>query len=394
MLGIASAAGGLAYNAGEQPSSLYCPHRPLPRATWLTFWVAIDLQLRVTSSGGTLPLANILRMLPPPQHRYQPPLPALRVEQHTALLPPPPRPLAPTTASPGPPTHVDNPTSLPLPQARGPRRLWAPIQQKGSLWSIVSTRQTTFMPFWEWGGRVNPRRLGGPSWGEVGCVIQSEFRSRLESVSSRRGGEDHDEVVRGESEGREAHGSVVRHCGSRCAADAWQCSVEIRAIAEAHLRAHLACSFARAPSITPTPSSRPVGQSLTPPSHSKLPDYAPATPAFQRLSYAYETLSKPPSRRMYDLGGGRSFDPGAFMRPRAASSKGSRAPKLTPATRRAGSPANASATMGDETLNGVLRNVFTEVRSLVSWLSVGAQLELGELTRSRWLASSCRAISR
>lgn len=43
---------------------------------------------------------------------------------------------------------------------------------------------------------------------------------------------------------------------------------------------------------------------------SKLPHYAPATPAFQRLSYAYETISKPGSRRLYDLGGGRRYDPG------------------------------------------------------------------------------------
>ncbi|KAM0750818.1 DnaJ-domain-containing protein [Meredithblackwellia eburnea MCA 4105] len=65
----------------------------------------------------------------------------------------------------------------------------------------------------------------------------------------------------------------------------------------------------------------------------KLPHYPPATPAFQRLSYAYETLSKPSSRRMYDLGGMRGYEP--------------RTPRDTSHT-------------GDETLNGVLRNVFTE----------------------------------
>ncbi|SCV70202.1 BQ2448_1596 [Microbotryum intermedium] len=71
----------------------------------------------------------------------------------------------------------------------------------------------------------------------------------------------------------------------------------------------------------------------------KLPDYEPATPAFQRLSYAYETLSKPTSRRMYDLGGGKPLDHGP---PRG----------------------DAESGMGsDETLNGVLRNVFTEVSS-------------------------------
>lgn len=45
---------------------------------------------------------------------------------------------------------------------------------------------------------------------------------------------------------------------------------------------------------------------------SKLPHYLLATPAFQRLSFAYETLSKPSSRRMYDLGGGRGYDAGEF----------------------------------------------------------------------------------
>lgn len=43
---------------------------------------------------------------------------------------------------------------------------------------------------------------------------------------------------------------------------------------------------------------------------SKLPFYAPSTTAFQRLSFAYETLSKPSSRRLYDLRGPREFDPG------------------------------------------------------------------------------------
>lgn len=50
---------------------------------------------------------------------------------------------------------------------------------------------------------------------------------------------------------------------------------------------------------------------------SKLPEYEPATAAFQRLSYSYETLSKPASRRLYDLGGSRPFDHGKanFTRP-------------------------------------------------------------------------------
>ncbi|BGP41317.1 hypothetical protein JCM10449v2_005294 [Rhodotorula kratochvilovae] len=66
----------------------------------------------------------------------------------------------------------------------------------------------------------------------------------------------------------------------------------------------------------------------------KLPFYPPSTTAFQRLSYAYETLSKPSSRRLYDLGGGRGYDPG--------------------------SPSAASDGLADETLNGVLRNVINE----------------------------------
>ncbi|GAA5844853.1 hypothetical protein JCM11251_007347 [Rhodosporidiobolus azoricus] len=66
----------------------------------------------------------------------------------------------------------------------------------------------------------------------------------------------------------------------------------------------------------------------------KLPLYPPSTTAFQRLSYAYETLSKPSSRRLYDLGGGRGYDPG--------------------------SPTTGPSNLGDETLNGVLRSVINE----------------------------------
>lgn len=91
----------------------------------------------------------------------------------------------------------------------------------------------------------------------------------------------------------------------------------------------------------------------------KLPHYPPSTPAFQRLSFAYETLSKPASRRLYDLGGGRSFEPG--------------------------SPRDSS--MGDETLHGVLRSVFNEfldgdfesIRAVVNALNEGNPgLNLGD----------------
>ncbi|GAA6010654.1 hypothetical protein JCM11491_003012 [Sporobolomyces phaffii] len=95
----------------------------------------------------------------------------------------------------------------------------------------------------------------------------------------------------------------------------------------------------------------------------KLPDYAPSTTAFQRLSYAYETLSKPGSRRIYDLGGMRSFEPG----PSAS--------------------ATADGATADETLNGVLRGVINEflngdfemIRVFVTALNDGSPgLNLGD----------------
>ncbi|KAG0662771.1 hypothetical protein C6P46_003084 [Rhodotorula mucilaginosa] len=69
----------------------------------------------------------------------------------------------------------------------------------------------------------------------------------------------------------------------------------------------------------------------------KLPFYAPSTTAFQRLSFAYETLSKPSSRRLYDLRGPREFDPAK--------------------------PKHGPPGAADETLNGVLRNVISEFLS-------------------------------
>lgn len=69
----------------------------------------------------------------------------------------------------------------------------------------------------------------------------------------------------------------------------------------------------------------------------KLPFYAPSTTAFQRLSFAYETLSKPSSRRLYDLRGPREFDPAK--------------------------PKHGPPGAADETLNGVIRNVISEFLS-------------------------------
>ncbi|GAA5841822.1 hypothetical protein JCM3766R1_005581 [Sporobolomyces carnicolor] len=95
----------------------------------------------------------------------------------------------------------------------------------------------------------------------------------------------------------------------------------------------------------------------------KLPHYPPSTTAFQRLSYAYETLSKPSSRRIYDLGGMRSFETGPSM----------------------SSAADGAA--ADETLNGVLRSVIHEflngdfemIRVFVTALNEGSPgLNLGE----------------
>lgn len=72
----------------------------------------------------------------------------------------------------------------------------------------------------------------------------------------------------------------------------------------------------------------------------KFPKYAPATEAFQKVSFAYETLSKPSSRRMYDLSGRTDFA--------AAVDTGD------------GHGGDATSSLGDDTLNGVLYSVFCE----------------------------------
>lgn len=73
-------------------------------------------------------------------------------------------------------------------------------------------------------------------------------------------------------------------------------------------------------------------------SHSKFPSYAPCVVAFQKVSFAYQTLSKPSSRRLYDVSG-RSDLAAAFHE----------------------NPGGAGAGLGgDETLNTVLYSVFCE----------------------------------
>lgn len=77
-------------------------------------------------------------------------------------------------------------------------------------------------------------------------------------------------------------------------------------------------------------------------SFSKFPSYAPCVVAFQKVSFAYQTLSKPSSRRLYDVSG-RS--------------------DLAAALNDNGSGANGGAgagMAGEETLNSVLYSVFCE----------------------------------
>ncbi|PWN98732.1 hypothetical protein FA09DRAFT_342997 [Tilletiopsis washingtonensis] len=96
----------------------------------------------------------------------------------------------------------------------------------------------------------------------------------------------------------------------------------------------------------------------------KFPSYPACIPAFQRVSLAYQTLSSPSSRRMYDVSGRADF----------AQAMGS------------GGMGDAMAG-GDETLNGVLYSVFCEfldgdfemIRVLVNAMNEGNPgLNLGE----------------
>lgn len=105
---------------------------------------------------------------------------------------------------------------------------------------------------------------------------------------------------------------------------------------------------------------------LNPPPCSKFPDYPAATAAFQKVSFAYETLSKPSSRRMYDVSGRTDF---------------------AAAMNNSGDPQSSSAGLGDDTLNGVLYSVFCEfmegdfemIRVLVNALNEGnPSMNLGD----------------
>lgn len=101
----------------------------------------------------------------------------------------------------------------------------------------------------------------------------------------------------------------------------------------------------------------------------KLPNYAPCVVAFQKVSFAYQTLSKPSSRRMYDVSG--RTDLAAALNQSGTSTTGF----------------ESSGVASDETLNGVLYSVFCEflegdfemIRVLVNALNEGNPgLNLGE----------------
>ncbi|KAH9810577.1 hypothetical protein DFH28DRAFT_1131973 [Melampsora americana] len=104
----------------------------------------------------------------------------------------------------------------------------------------------------------------------------------------------------------------------------------------------------------------------------KLPLYPPCTPAFQKLSFAYETLSKSNTRRLYDLNGQTSFNQSSERyKAYRGNSNGSK----------------NETSSGDETLNSVLHSTFCEfmdgdfemIRVLINALNEGNPgLNLGE----------------
>lgn len=107
--------------------------------------------------------------------------------------------------------------------------------------------------------------------------------------------------------------------------------------------------------LTPPAAERPLARLF-----SKLPDYPSSTTAFQRLSYAYKTLSKPETRRMYDLGGMQRMPDGGELSPPAGLAEAGprRKPQLTRGWFYSGT---RSAAADDENLNGLVWGVFDEV---------------------------------
>lgn len=100
----------------------------------------------------------------------------------------------------------------------------------------------------------------------------------------------------------------------------------------------------------------------------KMPNYAPCVVAFQKVSFAYQTLSKPSSRRMYDVSGRTDYA--------AAVSQDNSSTGYDP-----------NGLASDETLNGVLYSVFLEflegdfemIRVLINALNEGNPgLDLGD----------------
>ncbi|KAG0151111.1 hypothetical protein CROQUDRAFT_72282 [Cronartium quercuum f. sp. fusiforme G11] len=128
----------------------------------------------------------------------------------------------------------------------------------------------------------------------------------------------------------------------------------------------------------------------------KLPLYPSCTPAFQKLSFAYETLSKPTTRRLYDLNGGNYHDSlngnqFSFDSNNSSSRNGSGSSERFKAYRASGNndPSNGPSNThsADETLNGVLHSTFCEfmdgdfemIRVLINALNEGNPgLNLGE----------------